>query len=93
LLKEQYPELPLKSQGLISIKGKGEMHTYWVNEKGQYSRFLDRPGTRLLGMEQALANVVENGPKESEEFSMGFALSATPAKREDTDAPMDAAAA
>jgi class 3 adenylate cyclase len=74
LLKEQYPELPLKSRGLISIKGKGEMHTYWVNEKGRHITFLERPGMRLSGMEQALANVVENGPKESEEFSMGFAL-------------------
>lgn len=33
LLRTQYPDLPLKSRGLIDIKGKGEMNTFWVNEK------------------------------------------------------------
>ena len=32
ILMEQYPKLKLKSRGMVSIKGKGEMHTYWVNE-------------------------------------------------------------
>lgn len=83
LLKEQYPELPLKSRGLISIKGKGEMHTYWVNEKGQDSTFFISPGMRLSGMGQALANVVENETK-SDEFSIDG---------ENVDAPLDAPAA
>jgi serine/threonine protein kinase len=32
ILMGQQPSLPLKSRGLIHIKGKGDMHTYWVNE-------------------------------------------------------------
>eukprot|EP00980_Cylindrotheca_fusiformis_P017254 scaffold5338_cov112-Cylindrotheca_fusiformis.AAC.1 len=32
ILAKQCPSLPVKSRGLIPIKGKGEMHTCWVNE-------------------------------------------------------------
>ena len=32
LLQIQCPELPIASRGKINIKGKGEMHTFWVNE-------------------------------------------------------------
>ena len=32
LLQEQCPDLPLLPRGLTSIKGKGDMFTYWVNE-------------------------------------------------------------
>eukprot|EP00980_Cylindrotheca_fusiformis_P023028 scaffold10066_cov100-Cylindrotheca_fusiformis.AAC.5 len=32
ILAKQCPSLPVKSRGLIAIKGKGEMHTCWVNE-------------------------------------------------------------
>jgi class 3 adenylate cyclase len=35
LLKEQCPELPLKSRGELSIKGKGMMKCFWVNEQGR----------------------------------------------------------
>ena len=31
LLKKQFPEVDLESCGLIPIKGKGEMHIFWVN--------------------------------------------------------------
>ena len=37
-LRSQRPDLPLKSRGMIPIKGKGKMHTYWVNEEGSASR-------------------------------------------------------
>lgn len=33
LLAQQAPELRLKSRGRIKVKGKGEMSTFWVNEK------------------------------------------------------------
>ena len=29
----QCPELPIRPRGKISIKGKGEMRTYWINEE------------------------------------------------------------
>ena len=38
LLNEQCPEIPLLSRGVISVKGKGEMRTYWVNEQLSISR-------------------------------------------------------
>jgi guanylate cyclase, other len=50
LLRKQDPELPIASRGLIDIKGKGKMFTYWVNEEedenikrgmGQRSRSMD----------------------------------------------------
>jgi class 3 adenylate cyclase len=34
LLSKQCPTMPLKSRGKINIKGKGLLHTYWVNEEG-----------------------------------------------------------
>ena len=32
LLRVQLPEMSLRSRGVINVKGKGEMQTYWVNE-------------------------------------------------------------
>jgi len=33
LLQQQDPEMKLASRGIIAVKGKGEMNTYWVNEE------------------------------------------------------------
>lgn len=32
LLRQQWPELPLRDRGEISVKGKGKMNCFWVNE-------------------------------------------------------------
>ena len=32
LLVKQKPDLPIESRGMIKVKGKGNMSTYWVNE-------------------------------------------------------------
>ena len=33
LVHKQYPELRIRSRGVLNIKGKGEMRTYWVYER------------------------------------------------------------
>jgi hypothetical protein len=38
LLAEQCPEIPIAPRGEISIKGKGEMVTFWINEVSSISR-------------------------------------------------------
>jgi len=37
ILKEQDPTVSVLVRGWISIKGKGEMETYWVNEEEQFN--------------------------------------------------------
>lgn len=37
LLREQHPMMPMASRGSVSIKDKGKMRTYWVNEFGRES--------------------------------------------------------
>ena len=38
ILREQWPELELHCRGKISVKGKGEMVTWWVNKHGRNNR-------------------------------------------------------
>eukprot|EP00980_Cylindrotheca_fusiformis_P023348 scaffold10399_cov113-Cylindrotheca_fusiformis.AAC.8 len=49
ILAKQCPSLPVKSRGLIPIKGKGEMHTCWVNEG---------TGSRLLNVKEAGSEMI-----------------------------------
>jgi len=41
-LREQNPKMPIRSRGFISVKGKGEMHTYWINEDPDNKSVLTR---------------------------------------------------
>ena len=41
LLRKQAPDIALASRGLIPVKGKGEMHTFWVNEEMKDGRNID----------------------------------------------------
>lgn len=36
LLRAQHPELSLNPRGVIEVKGKGQMKTYWVNEDAAF---------------------------------------------------------
>jgi serine/threonine protein kinase len=38
LVRQQYPETSIRSRGVINVKGKGEMHTYWVNVRSPDSK-------------------------------------------------------
>ena len=38
LVKKQYPDIGVRKRGRIPIKGKGEMKTYWINERGSDRR-------------------------------------------------------
>jgi class 3 adenylate cyclase len=40
LIAEQDPVFPIVSRGKIHIKGKGDMHTFWVNEDGSVDKLL-----------------------------------------------------
>jgi class 3 adenylate cyclase len=51
LLSEQAPTIPLASRGHIHVKGKGEMHTFWVNEMSK-----DGPGLQDSNIEKEEVN-------------------------------------
>ena len=42
LVKKQCPEICIKKRGKIQIKGKGEMKTFWINEKSKKRRATDQ---------------------------------------------------
>ena len=41
LLKEQAPEIPLNCRGWITVKGKGQMKTYWVENQEDVMNYGD----------------------------------------------------
>jgi guanylate cyclase len=45
ILMAQCPDIPLKSRGVIPIKGKGDMQTYWVNYDPSQKRTSVMPGS------------------------------------------------
>lgn len=57
LLKEQHPEMSLKSRGYVSIKGKGQMHTYWVNERSSHQPRISGNFTGASAIDIALSHV------------------------------------
>jgi class 3 adenylate cyclase len=69
ILMDQVPELPLKSRGLVAIKGKGDMHTFWVNEEGagRPSRARRISGVKGLSQdEQSMLEWAATGNKSEE---------------------------
>lgn len=73
LLKEQAPDMPLKKRGKISIKGKGNMTTYWVGQEllnfdangslSNHVEFAAEPMEALEAVENG--ELVENGENPS----------------------------
>lgn len=79
ILRKQYPSLPLCSRGLVSIKSKGMMETFWVNEHQVVDRADDRrhyvsfaeSGSEGLSVHLRKKNCDSAGDKEtSAEFSI-----------------------
>lgn len=75
LLKVQCPEVPLNYRGEIRIKGKGEMHTFWVSETP-----VDTKQEPPINVRQYLKEFLEEANKmeplieESGEFGMANRL-------------------
>ena len=59
LLKEQCPEIPIIYRGKVSVKGKGEMKTFWVNETEE------DPQTTLKSLDRKLLGEPSFRPTES----------------------------
>lgn len=73
LLRDQFPELPLRSRGIVNIKGKGDMATFWVNEQASKRRSTADRASIVTGIERALAEVdviKEEDEEESRELSV-----------------------
>jgi len=51
----QIPTIPMTSRGRIMIKGKGKMHTFWVNEGESFGR-----GNSAYDMLEAMGEFTAN---------------------------------
>jgi hypothetical protein len=49
LLQEQCRSMELFSRGTITVKGKGEMNTFWVNEDGPAEPTSTKSNVKRLG--------------------------------------------
>jgi len=68
LLREQMPDLPLRSREVISVKGKGEMKTFWVNEEDTpsgMSAVVDEAPAEAAPEKTTPINVKKDGPQGS----------------------------
>ena len=65
LLHIQCPHMPLVSRGEISIKGKGAMHTYWVNESSGTESAAERSELSVsFTMRPGLEGIIQEGSHE-----------------------------
>jgi len=72
LLYKQWPDLPLVSRGKIEVKGKGEMHMYWVNEGEEVSsRRSSFFGLGVSGREESYLGMIAVDPIVEDEKSEG----------------------
>ena len=70
LLREQDPDIPMESRGIIAVKGKGKMQTYWVNEgiKGSCVHD-DNVSDDLISIAMANTKPVKSGDKTKRRMS------------------------
>jgi hypothetical protein len=67
ILRKQAPELSIQSRGIIEVKGKGKMKTYWVNEMASPSYALARSSSvNMLGQVKDYDYVVPLGGEPQE---------------------------
>lgn len=65
LLHMQCPHMPLVSRGEISIKGKGAMHTYWVNESSVTETAVERSElSASFKLSPGLEGIIQEGSQE-----------------------------
>jgi len=86
LLKTQCPELGLTYRGVIKVKGKGKMRTYWINETSANSDTLQGSSALLLMREGSSGDLMKESGDASEAPSMPFDTVGT---AEELSAPFD----
>lgn len=67
LVKKQHPEMPIRSRGKITVKGKGEMRTFWINEEPSSRRDLNSLGHQSSASSMDSSSTAASGPLPSDE--------------------------